>query len=427
MANTQVTLIWRCKTEAGWRQFKAVMGTNGKVRKGVVVVGEPPQEKHYPEGRFQLRYYEGAKMVYKDVGTESSKALDEKWVRENLLAARTTAAAAGVQIVEDPTRKTLKKAYAAFLQATEDRGSTEAVVVYRTALDEFFQVVRKTYVDELTVEDMLKYQRHLRERRDDKGKQFYADRTIYNRWANTKAFFLYCGFDSKKMLREDGEAGRLVAPKYEEQTPETYEPEEIEQIFKAIQSAPRENAAASFYAACQIMLKCGLREQEVCHLEWKNLNLKRGILHVEGNPTYDFKVKDSEQRDIPIPQKLVEWLQTYRHAHPKNRLVCPTSSDKPNGKLLRTLKRHAERAGLNCGVCESCKKSNECEHWFLHKFRATCITMWLRAESMGGAGLDLRTVMSLSGHADLASVMRYLSPASNASVRKGVDRIEWGD
>jgi integrase len=418
LANSQVTLIWRCKTDAGWRQFKAVTGGNGRVRKGVVMVGDPPVERHYPEGTYQLRYYEGNKMVYKTVGPESKKAMDEKAVLENLLKTRITAAAAGVQVVEDPERRTLAMVQEAFLQAAEDRGSNEAVIVYRTALKEFFQVVTKTYVDELRAEDMLAYQRHLRQRG-------CSDRTIHNRFANTKAFFLYCGFDSKKMPREDGESQALTAPNFEEQTPEIYEPEELKPFFAEI----KDDHAT--YAACQIMLKCGLREQEMTYLEWKNVNLKRGVVHIEGNPYYGFKVKDSEQRDIPIPTDLVNWLQQYRHARPHDRLVSPTAQGKPSTKFLRTVKRAATRAGLNCNACKGCDllakhgsgHTNEygCHHWFLHKFRATAITMWLRS------GLDLRTVMKLSGHANLESVMRYLSPASDKSVRQHVMGIDWGD
>jgi integrase len=420
MANTQVTLIWRCKTEAGWRQFKAVMGANGRPKKGVVMDGDPPQEVQYPQGSFQLRYYEGNKMIYKNVGPDTGKALDEKYKLENLLKTRVTAVEAGVQIVEDPRRKTLATAYEAFLQSADDRGSDEAKIVYRTALDEFFQVINRTYVDELTMEDMLQYQRHLR-------KRGCSDRTIFNRWSNVKAFFLYCGFDPKKMPSEDGEKRKLKAPKYEEQTPEIYEPEEMGEIFKFMESDAAIESDPGLYACCQIMLKCGLRDQEACYLEWRNVNLNSGILSVRGNPRYDFKVKDSEQRDIPMPKSLVRWLRSYREARPQDLLVCPTVTGLPNTKHLRLLKSAAFRAGLNCNSCPTCVEKNECERWFLHKFRATAITMWLRPKEMGGAGLDLRTVMKLSGHADLASVMRYLSPASDEAVRKGVDAVTWGD
>jgi integrase len=361
----------------------------------------------FTDGVFQLRYYEtiGAKtkMVYKTVGADSNKALDALHIQENRLKAGKHAEAAGVRIVEDANRKTLNAACKAFLQATEDRGSLEAKIVYETSLNAFFVAVRKTYVDELTADDMMVYMRALR----DSGK---ADRTIYNRWSNVKAFYIHCGLDPKAM--------KLRAPKYEEQTPEIYEPAELKTFFASIADDAEDQA---FYAACQIMLKCGLRDQEMQYLEWPQVNLARGVIHVKANPRYNFKVKDSEERNVPIPKELVAWLEKYREAYPSGRLVSPTSKGKPNGKLLLRLKNAARAAGLNCGHCDGCEKSKKCAHWFLHKFRATAITMWLRS------GLDLRTVMKLSGHADLASVMRYLSPADDETVQNKVNGISWGD
>jgi len=88
-------------------------------------------------------------------------------------------------------------------------------------------------------------------------------------------------------------------------------------------------------------------------------------------------------------------------------------------KLLRSLKRRVYKAGLNCGVCKPCLERNECERWFLHKFRATFITKLLQS------GMDLRTVMKLSGHSDLQSVMRYLSPAADDAIKKHVPNVKW--
>lgn len=405
MANTQVTLVWRCKTEKGWRYYQPIHGRNGRVRTGVVIVDG--FERRYPEGRFQLRHYEGAKVIYKDIGPDATKALDQKLVLENLLKTRITAPAAGVQIVEDETRTTLTKAYKAFLQRDKDNDRREAEAAHRTALDDFFRVVPKTYVDELTKEDMDRYVADLRKRKK-------SPRTIYNRWNNVKAFFIHCDLDLKAM--------KLKTPEYEEKTVEVYEQEETKALFDSLRDDdPRA------YTIFQIMHKCGLREQEAMHLEWSQLNLKRGMLHVKGNPHFDFHVKEYEQRNIPIPESLQKWLQTYRAEHPDDQLVTPTEDGQPDGHWLRALKVAARSAGLNCNDCDGCRKLKECKRWFLHKFRATAITLWLRSKEDGGAGFDLRTVMKLSGHKDLASVMRYLSPAHDDSVRKGVDRIDWGD
>ena len=130
-------------------------------------------------------------------------------------------------------------------------------------------------------------------------------------------------------------------------------------------------------------------------------------------------MKDCEQREVPLSPDLVERMRVFRTAHPDVRLVTGTKSDKPNAKLLRTLKRVVNRAKLNCKTCDGCVTHKECSRWFLHKFRATYVTMLLRS------GMDLRTVMRLSGHSDLESVMRYLSPADDAAVRERVGSIKW--
>lgn len=90
------------------------------------------------------------------------------------------------------------------------------------------------------------------------------------------------------------------------------------------------------------------------------------------------------------------------------------------GHMLRTLKQQVVAVGLNCGECDGCqKKTRECENWFLHKFRATFCTKLLRS------GLDIRTIQSMMGHADLASTMRYLRPAENEHTQARINAVRW--
>jgi integrase len=141
---------------------------------------------------------------------------------------------------------------------------------------------------------------------------------------------------------------------------------------------------------------------------------------VRSQHSYGFAIKDKEERDIPISVGLLARLRAYRRQHPTEKLVTGTSTDKPNKKLLRTLKRLVHNSGLACGTCEGCKgRNHECGHWYLHKFRATAITTWHRA------GMDMRTIMRLSGHSDLETVMKYLAPQGNEAIRQQVDAIQW--
>jgi integrase len=124
-----------------------------------------------------------------------------------------------------------------------------------------------------------------------------------------------------------------------------------------------------------VLLKTGLREREAMHLEWVDISHTRRVLQVRSKPKYSHKIKDAEEREMPLAGVLSEQLQHYREKHPKHRLVFGKlggTEDKPDGHLLRRLKGLVKKAGLNCDHCSTCISSKECEGWFLHKFRATC-------------------------------------------------------
>jgi integrase len=107
---------------------------------------------------------------------------------------------------------------------------------------------------------------------------------------------------------------------------------------------------------------------------------------------------------------LLDKLKTWRKKNAKSRFVFGTGSDLPDNHWLEVLKETAKTAGLNCGHCATCKEKKECERFYLHKFRATFMTRMLQS------GMDLRTLMKLTGHSDLKSVERYLVAARGKAV-----------
>jgi integrase len=168
-------------------------------------------------------------------------------------------------------------------------------------------------------------------------------------------------------------------------------------------------------------LKLGLREQELMFAEWTDVNWQDSTFRVQGKQHWEFKVKDSEQREVPIPADLLERLREWRRTRPKSKLIVGTASDKPNGHFLRALKRLAKREGLNCGSCGGCRGTGDCQQWTLHKLRRTYATTLLRN------GVDVRTVQAYAGHADMETTLRYLRPASAAEAQERINAIQWGE
>jgi integrase len=170
----------------------------------------------------------------------------------------------------------------------------------------------------------------------------------------------------------------------------------------------------------ELGLKLGLRDQEIMYAEWTDVDWQESAFRVQGKKKWDFKVKDSKQREIPCPTDLLERLKAWKASHSETHLIVATSSDSPNTKLLRTLKRLAKRAGLNCKRCQGYDSElGECQEWTLHKLRRTYCTTLLRND------VDLKTVQHYLGHADLGSTMRYLRPAVGRESQQRINAIQW--
>jgi integrase len=396
MANKKVTLVLRCKTDKGWRYHSAIVGKNGRIRPQYTKVNG--KVEHHPEGHYEGRYYEGSKVRYlSNLGTDAAAALAacEKFARTLVL--RESADLADAKVVEEPGRVNLRKARDKFIQAAEDRGSMVAAPAYSHSVDEWLKVVGdKRFADEIETDDLLRYQREMR-------KQGYSPRTIHNRDRHVVSFLRSCGLAKDKLPAR--------APRFENKMPGEYTQDELDSFFESLKETRH-------IVTFKLALQAGLREQELMHLEWTDINFNRRVLRVTSKPAWGFVIKDKDEREVPIGVELLDLLSSYKKAC-KGTLVTGTSGNKPDTKLLRTLKRLVKKAGLNCKACKPCQTRGECERWYLHKFRSTCITRWLRA------GIDLRTVMQLSGHSDLESVMRYLRPAEGPDLRRRLDAITW--
>jgi integrase len=395
MANRKVTLQMYVKTSAGWRRYPAAYSKNGRVRPKYAIVNDEPQ--HFPDGHYEIKFYRGGKTQQRNVGDDAQNAELQRQKEADTLDLRRSAKAVGVKILEEPGRLHLAKQASKFVQAAEDRGSTVAAEVYKFAVEQFLDITGRVWADEIVPDDLLKFQRTLRTRK-------MSDRTISNRHSHVTAFLRYCELDVKALAP--------LKPKYEKTLPQIYTTAQMTAFFDSLKSDYHKITYG-------IALMCGLREQELMHLKWADVDTHHKVLTVRSAPEWGFHVKDKEERSIPIPDDLVPQLVEYHEQHPLTVFVTGTATDKPNTKLLRTLKRLVNAAGLQCGVCDGCRETHECGEWYLHCFRSSYITRLIRE------GVDVRTIMRLSGHSDLDTILKYMRPAENVETQAAINRIVW--
>jgi len=381
MANREVNLTKRVQTPRGWRYCCVLLSANGRVKPDLVVVNG--KEERHPEGAYYLEWRDGRRRVRLSVGKNAADAGARRLRKE----AELNAVNHGVDLAPAAGQnghKSLPGAIAEFLDETKLTKKPKTYAAYNTALSYFTQSCPRLYVKDIERSDLLKFSAFLRDEKE------LHPRTCWNKFSNVMSFL--------KAQGVRGLVGKNDWPRYVEEEPEVYEREELDTLFAVCDQ--QEKLWFEFF------LMTGMREQEVMHCSWDDINLKRGTVTVRYKPEYGFSPKNYREREIPIPARLGRELKALKARSDKTcGLVFPTSGCNPKQNFLDDLKACAERAKLRK------------EDFWLHKFRATFATwsLW--------AGVDLRTVQQWLGHSDMESTMRYLKPSRSQQVREKVNEI----
>src|SRR5579884_131878 len=300
MANRTVRLYKKVKTGSGWRRYPVVIGANGRIKSDTVVIGG--EEYRIPGGRYELRHFEGSKTVWTPLRGGATEALAAWKTAQAKANAKAEAEAAGVAVIPDDKRTSLQDARDRYIAAALARGAEESAEVYGRAIDDFLAVSGKRYADEIEHADVVRWLAAMRKA----GK---SDRTISNRHGHLRSYLMYLGIDRNRVREITG-----PKPRYDEPLPEIFSPAELRKLFASLS----EDYDKLLF---DVLLSCGLREQEVMHLEWTDIDARQRTLKIQSKPRWQFEVKDDEEREVPLQASLLKRLQAYRKQHPGGTLI----------------------------------------------------------------------------------------------------------
>ena len=172
--------------------------------------------------------------------------------------------------------------------------------------------------------------------------------------------------------------------------PKHLKEEQIEILFKNLKG-PRDRAMF------MIMLRCGLRVEEVAHLSLGNIDLKRRILFVQDG-------KGAKDRIVYISNDALAALLEYLRVRPANKVkkVFLVEKGPLTGQSLsiRGIQKRMEYYANKTNLRISC-----------HHLRHTMATQMLNADT------DLSTIQDLLGHNSIRTTQRYCR-ISNPKVRR---------
>ena len=397
-SENRVNILKKVKIGKNWNLYPAVVELNGKLRDKVRVHGKV--ESH-PEGYYYIEWWQDGRK------REQIKNRAEVVDRARRKAIELKANRAGIETVHENVNgqgPTVAEAVALYLKDMEPpQREPKTYMAYRYCLELFATNCAKRFVQDVKREDVLAFIRKLYE-------LGCGPRTAYNRAVIVSQLLKNSGI-TKLLSNRDW-------PEYVEPIRPIYEPEEIQALFKACDE--RERVLYLSY------LLTGLRDKEIRHLSWRDVDFRTQVVRVTGKPLYGFKPKNKEEREVPVPASLVAALKKYKGSQKLNTdgLVFPNESGRPDKRHEFKIKRIAFRAKLNCGQCISkhgnkCSEGPYCSNFFLHKFRHTFATRNLQDHVC-----DIKTLQNWMGHKDLASTMVYLKAVRNKDVMARVNSSE---
>jgi len=143
-------------------------------------------------------------------------------------------------------------------------------------------------------------------------------------------------------------------------------------------------------------LNTGMRKGELFRLEWQDVDLVRQELRVRMTKARRFRV-------IPMNDLLTQTLQRHPHHISKSYVF-----HNPNGSHWKDIRGSFNTALKRVGL----------PRIRIHDLRHTFIS------NLVMAGVDLRTVQELAGHANIQTTMKYAHLAPGR-LKQSVEKLQW--
>ena len=356
---SRVKLLKKIKTNGNWIQAPALFDSKGRVRRDHVLIDG--RDEVHPEGSYYLEWWDGGKRYREAVGPNAFAAADKVRVKQAELSAVRNGIIPAAPAVEEPLpRTTLNAAIDGYIEYVRYHRSLRTFRTYRPILETFKDFCSKDHVDDVDRQDLLDFATSCM-KQGQKGKSVYNKLVVLS-----------------QVMKQHGKAKLLKTadwPSFVETVRPIYEDFELAKLFRAC--TPTEEIRYKFY------LMSGFRDAEGRFVTWRDVDFRHMAVRVTAKPQWGFHPKNWEEREVPVPQKLIAMLQSFRtsNASPDDPLF-PSTTGRPDGAMLEKLKGIAWRGKMNCGHCATkhrledgtmkinrCSDGPFCGRWFLHKFR----------------------------------------------------------
>jgi integrase len=399
--------------------------------------GKPVTPKGY-DGAYYLRLSENGKRVWRSYRSQEEALTAQANFETNF--DRERKGIAPIVVAADAPKGTIAEAVAEFIKYTEGRENDwrnggdnglapNSVVAYRKAMHDFeascagfgagslseFQNDARGEAILLNFKNWL-----LKNVVRKHGKGAYSDSrkfTVIGQFLARNGFKLKT--DRTFNPQDAGLVDRVDVPRVKKPGIADvvyYTPEDIRAMLKAAGGVhEKSNFLADDLKDLVLLLLCtGLRDEEVQHLTWKDINWANGDgkmkITVQDKPQFDWRVKDHEKRIVSpdknaILKARLQARQAGRGERAKQKgseLLFPTRIGTPDQNFadrVNALQKRAETTGKKPYVFSRPETRNH----ILHNFRKSYATYQMLQ------GVPARNIQRDLGHSELSTTERYLA------------------
>jgi site-specific recombinase XerD len=240
---------------------------------------------------------------------------------------------------------------------------------------------------------------------EEELRQYFLHIKNVKKYSRATSTIAICGikFFYEKTLNREFTTLKLVRAQREKKLPVILSVEEVLRILGQVR-LPR-------YRVCLgTIYSCGLRLQEGTHIQVRDIDSGRGMLHVRHG-------KGGKDRYVPLPERTVELLREYWRTHRNPVWMFPSE-----GRVHVDLKSSTEpmhKSSVQDAFRAALKESKINKAASVHTLRHSWATHLLEA------GVNLRLIQEYLGHSSptTTSIYTHLTARAEDLGRQAINRI----
>jgi len=339
---------------------------------------------------YYLRYRLNGKRHCSAAGNDVLEAENQRKRMESRLFLVDTPA---VQPMPGQTAKSERKALAdeaaIYIERSKQK-SRKTYLGYKLAVELFVLLCKKTYLGEITRDDMLDFKQGL----IASGKSLS---TVFNTFLKVIVFLNDRGIG--KYVEDDWLKAKdwpvNVDKKNQNKKYTVYTEEEVAALL-AVATKEEE-------ALIRFCVGSGFRIGEVAVTQWKDVDWGEKTACIKTKPHLEFHPKDYEERVVALPDSVIDMLNEIRGDASEDDLVFPSRKGGVDKHLAdRVINGIIDKANAAGNVVQKPKKP-------AHAFRV------LYATRLHQQGVDIETIRQDLGHSDITTTQIYLRSANKQS------------